>query len=96
MNSEAIQNELGKFRKELENLLKRAQESKDNVSSEIIDKLSKQIENLRQNASEHVQNLYHAGQSGVEQTEKFVRQNPLLSIGIAFGAGCLLAALLKR
>ena len=96
MNSEAMQNELGRLRQQLELLLRRAQETKDTVSSEMIDKLSKQIENLRANAGEHMQNIYHAGQAGVTETEKFVRQNPLLSLGIAFGAGCLLAGILKR
>lgn len=91
-----MQQELGNLRKQLENLLKHAQEKKDAVSSEVLEKLSRQIENLRQNASAHMQTIYNAGQSGVTETEKLVRQHPLLSLGIAFGAGCVLACLLKR
>lgn len=94
--AENMREQLGKLGKELEEVLKQAREKKDAVSSEVIEKLTKQIENLRQNAGAQAQAIYHAGQTGVVETEKFVRQNPLLSMGIAFGAGCLLGCLLKR
>lgn len=91
-----IHQELGKLRAQLENLLKQAQEKKDEASSEVLEKLSRQIETLRQKVGPHMQTVYHAGQTGVTETEKFVRQNPLLSIGIAFGAGCVLGCLFRR
>lgn len=96
MNTENVQKELGALRAQLQELLKHAQEKKDEVSSEMISRLSGQVENLRASANEHMHQIYNASQTGLNETEKFVRANPLLSVGIAFGAGCLLSLLLRR
>lgn len=96
MNTENLQKEFGTLRAQLQELLQHAQEKKDEVSSDMISKLSSHVENLRAHANEHMHQIYNASQTGLNETEKFVRTNPLLSVGIAFGAGCLLSLLLRR
>ena len=65
-------------------------------SSELTAKLKKELEKYQKLTSKKVQKAYDAGSAGVEKVSERVRQNPLGSVLIAFGAGYVLSKILRH
>lgn len=88
--------ELNKLSGQVENIVKTFEGKKSEVNSDILEKLTKEIEQLRAGASNRASQLYNAGQAGLEEVGDQVRQNPLLSLAIAFGAGCIISCMMRH
>lgn len=93
---DALREELKNLRGQIENIVKTADEKKSEIGSDLVDKLSKELEKLRKNASDQAHRLYNAGQDGLGEVEDTVRKNPLVSLAVAFGAGCVLSCLFRH
>lgn len=93
---ETLRNELSKLRQQLENIVKTAEDKKNEVSGDIIDRLTKELEQLRNSARSQAHKLYETGQYGCEEVSEKVRQNPVASLLIAFGAGCVISCLFRH
>lgn len=93
---QALREELKNLRDQIENVVKTAEGKKSEISADLMDKLSRELENLRKNAGTQAHRLYDAGQEGLGEVEEHVRKNPLLSLAVAFGAGCIMACLLRH
>lgn len=93
---DALKAEFLNLRKQIEGIIKNAEGKKTEVSNEVLEKLGKELEELRKNAGAHAHKLYAAGQNGLDEVEEHVRHNPLLSLAIAFGAGCVISCLVRH
>lgn len=93
---EMLRGELNKLSSQVENIVKSIENKKGVDVSELVDKLTKEISGLRANASDRAHQLYDAGQAGIEEVGSHVRNNPLASILIAFGAGCIMSCLIRH
>lgn len=91
-----LRDELNKLRTQLSDMVKSMENKKGAEVSEVLDRLSKEVSSLRAQAGERAQKLYDAGQAGVEEVGEHVRQNPLASLLVAFGAGCILSCLIRH
>lgn len=95
-NLEALRDDLSKLRQQMENLVKNFEEKKGDVANDIISKLSGELEHYRDMASSSARKMYDAGQNGLEEVGEQIRNNPLASLAIAFGAGCVISCLFRR
>lgn len=93
---DALRDELKNLRGQIENIVKTADGKKSEIGSDLVDKLSKELEKLRKNAGDQAQRIYNAGQDGLGEVEETVRKNPLVSLAVAFGAGCVLSCLFRH
>lgn len=93
---DAVRGELNKLAAQVENIVKSMEGKKASESSELLDKLTKELASLRQAAGERAQRAYDAGQMGVEEVGEHVRRNPVTSLLIAFGAGCVMSCLIRH
>ncbi len=95
-NTEALRDEIKNLRAQLENLIKAADEKREQVSHEAIDKLTRELENLRKSAGEQAHKIYEAGQTGLDDISDHVRKHPLACLAVAFGAGCVLSCIMRH
>lgn len=93
---EALRGELDKLSGQIGNIIKSIEDKKSAEASDLVDKLTRELAALRSGASDKAQKLYDAGQAGVEEVGEHIRRNPLSSLLIAFGAGCVLSCLLRH
>lgn len=93
---DTLKNELDKLRTQIEGMVKNFETTKGEKASDLVDKLSAELEKLKSGAKNQAGRLYDAGQDGVEELGEHVRKNPLLSLAIAFGAGCIISCLFRH
>ena len=93
---ETLRAELDKLRQQLESIVKTAESKKSEMGSEILDRLTKELEHLRGAAQEQAHRIYQHGQAGYSELGDKVRENPMASLLIAFGAGCVLSCLFRH
>lgn len=93
---DAVRGELNTLRTQLEGLVKNMEDKKNEFSHDAAGKLARELEHYRSLAQDKAQKVYSAGQAGLEEVGDQVRQNPFLSLGVAFGAGLIISCLLHR
>lgn len=81
---------------QLEDLLKSVNSKGQDATSDLAARIAQELENCRHKAAQRAGQLRDYGQAGMEEVGEHVRQNPLASIAIAFGAGYLLSCLFRR
>ena len=86
---DSLREEMGKLAAQVQNFVNSHTDKKGDDSNELLDKLLKEMASLRQSISK-------SAQSGVEEVENKVRGNPLTSLLIAFGAGCVISCLIRH
>lgn len=91
-----LREELNGVRTQLENLARMLDEKKGEITADVASKISGELERYRRLAHEQAHRLYDAGAAGVEEVGDQVRRNPVLSLAIAFGAGCVLSCLVRH
>lgn len=96
MNMETLREELANLKQQIEHIVRTADNKRTEVSGDIIDKLTRELENLRKSAMSRAHKVYESGQAGVEELGDRVRRNPLASLAIAFGAGCVLSCIVRH
>ena len=93
---DSLKEELQSLQKQFSELAKSFKDAGVEKSSELTAKLEKELEKYQKRAWEKVQKAYDAGSAGVEEVSERVRQNPLGSVLIAFGAGYVLSKILRH
>lgn len=88
--------ELNKLSSQIESIVKNVESRKNDVASELVDKLTRELDNIRSRASYQAHKLYDASQSGMDEVGEQVRRNPLTSLLVAFGAGCVISCLFRH
>lgn len=94
--TENLRAEMGKLRSQMEELLKNAEAKRHELTDEMAHKIAHEVERARHIAAERTQKLREVGQTGLDEVEIQVRQNPLASVLIAFGLGWLISCLFRR
>lgn len=93
---EDLRKELGSLREQMETLFNTLKEKKDDVAGDVSSRVAREIGHYRQFAQDGARKVYDAGAAGVEEVSEQVRRNPLASLLIAFGAGCVLSSLFRH
>lgn len=93
---DTLREELSKLAAQVQNFVSSQEGKKGDESKELLDKVLKEMSSLKQTVSEQAQRVYSAGQSGAEEIGEQVRRNPVKSLLIAFGAGCVMSCVLRH
>lgn len=93
---ESFRQELGSLRSQIENMAKSIEEKRRELTSDMAEKIAREVEHARRKASERAHQVREAGASGLNEVESQVRQNPLISILIAFGLGWIVSCLIRH
>lgn len=90
-----VQAEFEKMKSQVAELLESLKEKSEAKASKLNSKLSSELEDYKEVALKKAQQVQDASGEGVEQATQYVKANPLLSVGIAFGVGFILSRLLS-
>ena len=91
-----LREELKSLRTQLEGMVKNVEEKRHELTADMAQKIAREVENARRKATEKAHQLREAGQSGLGEVEAQVRQNPLVSLLVAFGLGWALSCLMRH
>lgn len=89
---ETFQEEMKHLRSRIEAIAKNIDDKRHEMTADMAQKIAKELDQARAKA----QQLKHAGQARINDVEDRVRQSPVASLAIAFGAGWLLSCLFRR
>lgn len=93
--TDALREEVKNLRAQMESFLKSAETKKQELTGDALHKMAKELEYYRQKAADGAVYLRDAGEAGLDTVGEQVRRNPLMSLLLAFGAGCLVALLFR-
>lgn len=93
---EELRKELEAMREQMDALLQTLKDKAGDLGGEASSHLAQELEKYRQLAQERAGKVYEAGAEGMEEISEKVRRNPMTSLLIAFGAGCILSGLFSR
>src|SRR5690625_1629989 len=103
MANQTVDQELGTLRGDLDSLRSEVRKLSEDLSrtaqtgaSAISAEAQAEMKRLRSELDDLYERAVSRGQATWEGVEEHVERNPLLSLGIAFGAGLLLGKLLDR
>lgn len=93
---DSMREEFKSLRAQVEDLLKTANEKRHDLTDDMAEKIARELEKTRKKAGERAEQLRHAGQHGLGEVEAQVRQNPLVSLLIAFGLGWVVSCIIRH
>lgn len=93
---EELRKELGAMREQMDSLLETLKDRKDEVGGELSSRLAREFEHYRHLAHDQARRFHDAGSAGMEEVSEQVRRNPMTSLLIAFGAGCVISCLFRH
>lgn len=93
---EDLRKELGSMREQMETIFNAFKETKDDMAGEVSSRIARELGHYRQFARDGARKVYDAGAAGMEEVSEQVRRNPMASLLIAFGAGCVLSCLFRH
>lgn len=93
---DVLKDDLQALQKQVGELAKSLKDTGVEKTSELTAKLEKELEKYQKLASEKVQKVYEAGNAGLDDVSERIRQNPLGSLLVAFGAGYILSRIFRN
>lgn len=93
---DTMKEELQQLQKQVGELAKSLKDTGVEKTSELTAKLEKELEKYQKLAMEKAQKVYDAGNAGLDDVSERIRQNPLGSLLIAFGAGYVLSRIFRN
>ena len=93
---EELRKELNSVREQMDSLLETLRDRKDELGGELSSRLSRELAHYRHLAQDQARKLQDAGNAGMEEVSDQVRRNPMMSLLIAFGAGCVFSCLFRN
>lgn len=93
---EELRKELGAMREQMDSLLETLKDRKDELGGELSSRLARELAHYRHLAQDQARKLQDAGTAGMEEVTDQVRRNPMTSLLIAFGAGCVISCLFRH
>ena len=91
-----LRQELNAMREQMDSLLETLKDKKDELGGEVSSRLARELAHYRHLAQEQAHRLQNAGSAGMEEVSEQVRRNPMMSLLIAFGAGCVFSCLFRN
>ncbi len=95
-NMDTLREEVQSLRKQIETLAKTAEKNASYHAASVGSRLEDEVEKYQKLAAEKLQKAMAAGGDGVENVSERIRQNPLGSLLLAFGAGYALSLLFRH
>ena len=95
-NIDALKEELQTLRKQMESLAKSLEKDASGRAATVAADLEDQFEKYQKIAAEKLQKALNAGNDGVENVSERIRQNPLGSLLLAFGAGYVISRIFRQ
>ena len=95
-NRDTLREEVQALRKQIETLAKTAEKNASYHAASVSSRLEDEVEKYQKLAAEKLQKVMAAGGDGVENVSERIRQNPLGSLLLAFGAGYALSLLFRH
>lgn len=92
---DALRAELESMREQIKSLAQPIGNKVHETAEELGSKLSKDIEHYRHLAAARAAQLRDLGQTGLEDVGEQVRRNPVASLLVAFGVGCLVTSIFR-
>lgn len=93
---DTLRDEINTLRAQLDSIIKTGESRKTELKDDLVDKLTRELEHLRHNAMAHAHKAYARGQEGMDEVGEHVRNNPLASLLLAFGAGCIVSCIFRH
>ncbi len=95
-NMDTLREEVQALRKQIESLAKTAEKKASHHAAFLSANLEDEVEKYQKLAAEKLQRALAAGGDGVENVSERIRQNPLGSLLLAFGAGYAISLLFRH
>ncbi|CAN0449939.1 unnamed protein product [Ectocarpus fasciculatus] len=94
--TETLKKDIDELRGSIEKLSKDVSSMGQSMAQDLKAKAGNAAESIRDGAKATAQQIGEKGKQGAEAVENTVRERPFQSLLVAFGAGLLLAQLLRR
>tara|TARA_R110001606_G_scaffold149857_1_gene289878 strand:- start:268 stop:567 length:300 start_codon:yes stop_codon:yes gene_type:complete len=94
--SETLKKDIEELRASMEKLTKDVSSISQSLTDGLKDKASRAANNARESARNVASEIGTKGKQSAEAVEQTVRDKPLQSLVVAFGAGLLLAQLMRK
>lgn len=91
-----LREELASLKSQMQDIFKTVSAKGQDASSDLAARIAHELHNYKHIADRKAGQLRDAGQAGLEDVENHVRQNPVASLLIAFGAGYVISCLFRR
>lgn len=91
-----LRKEINNLRSQIENIVKSADEKGRDLTSDMARKIARELEHCRHKASERAAHIRDFSRAEMNEVGEHVRANPLASLLIAFGAGCVISCLFRH
>ncbi len=95
-NIDALKDELQTLRKQMESLAKAVEKDASGRAASMAADLEDQFDKYQNLAAEKLQKALNASSDGVENISERIRQNPLGSLLLAFGAGYVISRIFRQ
>ncbi len=95
-NIDVLKEELQTLHKQIENLAKAVEQDASGRTAVVAADLEDQFDKYQKLAGEKLQKALSAGNDGVENVSERIRQNPLGSLLLAFGAGYVISRFFRQ
>ncbi|HPY41323.1 MAG TPA: hypothetical protein PLM98_12455 [Thiolinea sp.] len=89
-----VQAEFEKMKSQVADLLESLKEKGESQAAKLNSKFSGELGDYKDAALKKAQQVQDASGESIEQATKYVKANPLVSVGVAFGVGFVLSRLL--
>lgn len=93
---ESLRSELESLRSQMENMVRSASAKGQDTAQDLAARIAHELKDYRHKAEAGAEKLRHYGQTGMDEVGDQVRKNPLVSLAIAFGAGCIVSCLFRH
>jgi ElaB/YqjD/DUF883 family membrane-anchored ribosome-binding protein len=94
--AETLKKDIDELRKALDSLGKDVGAISKSLAEDAKSRATKAAEHVRDGAKDFVNDVGAKGKQTAQAVETKVRENPLQSLAVAFGAGLIIAQLLRR
>lgn len=92
---DSLRAELEAMRTQMKNLVQPVSAKVQDTAEDLAARLSRDVEHYRHLASARAAQLRDLGQAGIEDVGEQVRRNPVTSLLIAFGLGCVVTSIFR-
>lgn len=93
---DSLKAEVDSLRSEFEKIVKEANAKGKDTASDLASKIAEEIHSYSHKAAVQADRLREAGAAGFNEVGQHVRQNPVASLLIAFGLGCVVSCIFRH
>ncbi|MDD4700816.1 MAG: hypothetical protein PHI96_01215 [Desulfovibrio sp.] len=95
-NIDVLKEEIQALRKQMESLAKAVEKNASGRAEAMTEGLQGEIDKYQKLAAEKLQKALDSGSDGIENISERIRQNPLGSLLLAFGAGYVISRIFRQ